>query len=70
MFGMTAADLMGWLLFGSAGMLACAWGKLKDYWQPWVLGVVLMIFPYFIPTGPWMWGVGLTLTVAVFFARD
>jgi hypothetical protein len=70
MFEMTAGDIIGWVLFGGIGIVACAWGKMKEYWQPWVLGVGLMVFPYFIPRGVWMWVVGLTLSGLLFFARE
>ena len=70
MFGITGADIIGWLLFGSIGMLACAWGKLKGRWQPWVLGFVLMVYPYFIGQGFWLWVIGIVLTVLLPFARD
>ena len=70
MFDINVGDLLGWLLFGSIGMIFCAWGKLKDRWQPWVLGIALMVFPYFITGGPWMWGVGTVLAVLIFFAKD
>ena len=70
MFGLTGYDILGWILFGGAGMLACAWGKMKELWQPWVLGLALMFFPYVIPSGLLMWGVGLGLTTAVFFAKN
>ena len=70
MFGFTGYDLLGWLLFSGIGMISCAWGKMKELWQPWVLGVLLMIYPYAIPTGLPMWGVGIALTTAIFFAKD
>lgn len=70
MFSFTEADLLGWVLFGGIGMIACAWGKMKGYWQPWVLGVVLMVFPYFVGHGLWLWIIGGVLTALLPFARD
>lgn len=70
MFGITSADIIGWILFGSIGMLACAWGKMKGYWQPWVLGVALMVYPYFVAQGLWLWVIGIILTGLLPFARD
>ena len=70
MFGITGYDLLGSFLFGSIGMLACAWGKMKELWQPWVPGIALMIYPCFITGGFWMWTVGVVLTVLLFFAKD
>lgn len=70
MFGITGWDLLGWLLFGGIGMIACAWGRLKEWWQPWVLGVALMAYPYVVGGGIWMWAIGTVLTVLLFFARS
>lgn len=70
MFGITAADIVGWVLFGSIGMLACAWGKMKGLWQPWVLGFALMAYPYFVGNGVWLWVIGVVLTILLPFARD
>lgn len=63
-------DVLGWFLFGVIGIVACAWGKLKDWWQPWLLGVGLMVFPYFITGGLWMWVTGTVLTGLIFFVRN
>lgn len=70
MFGFSGSDLVGWILFSALGTIYFAWGKLKDLWQPKVLAVALMFFPYFINKGVWMWVVGLTLAAAIVFARD
>ena len=69
MFGLTGYDILGWVVFGGVGMIACAWGKLKDRWQPWVLGVALMVYPYFIPGGLFLWGVGVVLSTLAFVAK-
>lgn len=70
MFDINVYDLLGWLLFGAIGMIACAWGKMKELWQPWVLGIALMVFPYFVTGGIAMWAIGIVLTVLIFFAKD
>lgn len=69
MLAFTGYDLLGWVVFGGAGTLACAWGKMKELWQPWALGVALMAFPYFIPSGALMWTIGCGLSGLVFFAK-
>ena len=64
------STILGWLVFGGIGMIAVGYAKMKEMWQPFVLGVALMIFPYFIPSGAPLWLVGLALTVALFFTKD
>ena len=51
-------------------MIYVAYGRWKDLWQPKALGVALMVFPYFISTGFWLWLVGSVLTLAIVIARD
>ena len=70
MFGYTAWDIIGWVFVGGAATCGFAWGKMKDLWQPRVIAVIMMVFPYFISKGPWLWVIGLSLTVALFFAKD
>lgn len=62
--------ILGWLLFGSVGMIAVGYGKLKEMWQPIVLGVALMVYPYFFPSGVVFWVIGGVLTALLFLARD
>lgn len=70
MFGITQWDIIGWVVFGSIGIIVCAWAKMKDLWQPWILGFALMIYPYFVGNGIWLWIIGILLTGLVPFARD
>lgn len=64
------SSILGWFLFGCIGMIAVGYAKMKEMWQPAVLGFALMIFPYFVPGGALLWLVGLGLTVALFFTKD
>ena len=70
MFGITEADILAWVIFGGIGIVACAWGKMKGYWQPWVLGFALGIYPYFVAHGVWVWVIGIVLTALLPFARE
>ena len=62
--------IVAWVLFGSIGMIYFGYGKWKDLWQPKVLGVALMVYPYLVHDVMWLWGIGGVLTLAIFFARD
>ena len=64
------STIIGWFLFGAVGIIAVGYAKMKEMWQPAVLGVVLMVYPYFIPSGVLFWLVGSGLTVALFFTKD
>ena len=61
--------VLGWLLFGSLGMIAVGYAKMKEEWPPAALGVGLMIFPYFFPSGIWFWSIGIILTVLLLMPK-
>lgn len=62
--------IVAWVVFGSLGMIYFGYGKWKDRWQPKVLGVGLIVYPYFVSEQKWLWGVGITLSLSIFFARE
>lgn len=67
---LTPAYLLAVVLFSVIGWLAFRAGKREAQWKTMVLGMALMIYPYFVP-GAWLvWGVGVLLTAALFVFRD
>lgn len=66
----SAANLIGNLLFSSVGFVAFVYGKKQGLWKTAVLGIALMVYPYFIPNAWLMYGVGAALCSGLFFLRD
>ncbi len=66
---MSAANLIGNILFGSVGFVAFVYGKKTASFKPMVLGIALMVFPYFVSNTAAMYGIGSVLTAALFIAR-
>ena len=66
----SAANLIGGILFGGIGFVAFVYGMKLSNLKPMLLGLALMIFPYFVPNTMLMYGVGIALTAALFFLRD
>lgn len=58
--------VLGWLLFGSVGMIAVGYARMKEEWPPAALGVGLMVYPYFFPSGFAFWAIGIVLTILLF----
>lgn len=57
-------NLLAGLIFGTIGWGAFMYGKRLDLPKMMGLGVVMMVYPYFI-TNPWLlWGCGVLLLVA------
>ena len=64
------ANLMAGLLFGTIGIAAFRYGKKSDNWKPMAIGVVLMIYPYFIEATWLLYLIGVALCALMFVWRD
>ncbi|MCC7203536.1 MAG: hypothetical protein IT441_00520 [Phycisphaeraceae bacterium] len=65
----STSALVAMILFGSVGMAAFYYGKKQAAWQPMVLGLALMCYPYFVSTTLLLYGIGTVLTAALFIFR-
>ncbi len=63
-------DLIASMLFGSVGFVAFMYGKRQMLPKTMVLGVLLMVYPYFISNTVAVYLIGASLTGAVFLFRD
>jgi hypothetical protein len=70
MFQLSAANLIGQLLFGSIGFVAFIYGKRRNVWRPMFCGLGLMIFPYFVSGTVAMYTIGAAGSVALLFMRE
>ena len=66
----TGGILLGGIIFSIIGWYAFWYGKKEKNWRALVIGIVLMVYPYFIPNVFWAWGTGIGLTAALFFWRE
>jgi len=67
---LTPGALFASLLFGSIGVGAFIYGKKTGSLRPLVLGIGLMVYPYFISQLALLYGVGVALTAALFLFRE
>ena len=67
---LTPGALFASLLFGSIGVGAFINGKNTGSLRPLVLGIGLMVYPYFISQLALLYGVGVALTAALFLFRE
>ena len=70
MFNLSGANLIGGLIFGSIGFIAFIYGKRMNLWKPMLIGIGLMIYPYFINDDKIMLVIGIFGSTALFFLRD
>ena len=64
------STIHAWVIFGGIGTIALGYAKMKEMWQPAVLGIALMVFPYFVTGTVLEWVVGSVLTGALFFTKN
>ena len=70
MMNFSAANLIGGFVFGSIGFVAFVYGKRMNLWKPMLLGIALMVYPYFISDDKIMIGIGIFGSAALFFVRE
>lgn len=69
MINFSAANLIGGLVFGSIGFVAFIYGKRMNLWKPMILGIALMVYPYFVGNDAVMIAIGALGTAGLFFLR-
>ncbi len=68
--GFNWPNLIGGGIFGIIGFSAFIYGKKQKSAKPLVIGLTLMIYPYFVPNTVLLYLVGVALSAALYFWRD
>ncbi len=68
--GFSGAWLFGSIIFGIIGFAAFGYGKKSTKYKPLLIGIALMIYPYFVRSSLVLYLVGGVLTVLLFYPRD
>ncbi|MBL7070546.1 MAG: amino acid transport protein [Candidatus Omnitrophica bacterium] len=66
----SAAKIFAYIIFGAIGFVAFMYGKKNKFFQPVIIGIALMVYPYFISGTFFLYLVGVALTVALYFWRE
>jgi hypothetical protein len=67
---MTAASLIGGLIFSGVGFVAFVYGKKQGLLKATCLGIALMAYPLFVSDVAILYGVGCLLTICLFIFKD
>jgi hypothetical protein len=62
--------IIGYILFGGIGFVAFSYGRKNMLFRPMIIGLALMLYPYFVPGTLGIYLIGIALTVALYFWRD
>ena len=63
-------DLFGGFLFGTIGFAVFLIGKKQASWRKMAIGILLMVFPYFVQGAVATYVTGSLLVLALFIFRD
>ena len=63
-------NLLAGIIFSMIGLGAFSYGRKLDLWQPRVIGLGLMIYPYFVSNRWLLWGGGTGFLVLLWFYHD
>ncbi len=66
----SAAKIFAWIIFGLIGFAAFLYGKKSKSFRPMLIGLALMMYPYFISGTFFLYLVGIALTAALYFWRE
>ena len=57
------------ILFGAVGFAAFLYGKRLVLPRPMIIGVILMVYPYFVSQAWLLYGIGTLLTIGLFYPK-
>jgi len=66
----STAKIFAWIIFGAIGFAVFLYGKKNKSFRPMIIGVALMVYPYFISGTFLLYLVGILLIVALYFWRE
>ena len=64
------ANLVAWIIFGSIGFVVFIYGKKQSLLKPLLIGLLLMVYPYFVSNTLALYIVGFVLCAALFLLRS
>ena len=69
-FSLDPYNILAGFIFGTLGWGAFIYGRRLELWQPRVIGIALMIYPYLFSNRWLLWGIGVGLLVLLWFYHD
>ena len=63
---LNASNIIASVIFGSIGLAAFIYGKKQMNFKALVIGIILMVYPYFVANTIAVYSIGAVLTLALF----
>ena len=70
LFGFSLWGLIGGFIFSGIGFVAFIYGKKNTEYKPMMIGIALMVYPYFLRGTLALYLVGIGLTAILYFFRE
>ena len=68
--GINVASLIACFIFSSVGFVVFMYGKKMASWRPMIIGIALMVYPYFISNTIAVYLIGFALCAVLYFFRE
>ena len=64
------ANIMAWLIFSIIGLSAFNYGRKEKNYRALTIGIVLMVYPYFVSSTLWLYVLGAGFSSLLYFWKD
>lgn len=64
------ANIMAWLIFSIIGLCAFNYGRKNKNYRTLIIGLVLMVYPYFVSSTLWLYILGIGFSSLLYFWKD
>ena len=68
--GFSWGKLIGCFVFSGVGLIAFSYGKKAGNFKPLLIGIILMVYSYFLISTFWLYAVGIGLCLLLYYWRD
>ncbi len=63
-------QLLAGLIFGTIGFFVFLHSQKNRHWRNMIIGIVMMIYPYFVSHPIFVWVIGIILTALLYFWKE
>jgi hypothetical protein len=69
-FNFSWPNIIGGIVFGIIGFYAFNYGRKEKAYKPLAIGLVLMVYPYFVSNTIMLYVLGIAISSLLYFWRD
>jgi hypothetical protein len=69
-FSFNWPNIFGGIIFGIIGWFAFSYGRKNQAYKPLSIGLVLMVYPYFVSNTWLLYAIGIAISSLLYFWKD